>query len=372
VDESSHTIVAKHTTVTDAAALREDLRSYLVVFEGAEPVARHLVGPEPLTVGRDPARSIVISDGKVSRLHLQVALVGAEVIVEDLGSSNGTFIDGHRLAGPTVLPPNHWVQLGHHLLKHERRSHREVEREAELQRDLEKARHSVESLLPAPVRTGDVRVDWFHCPSAALGGDAFYYGPLDSDHLVACLVDVSGHGVEAAMHSVSVLNVLRQRALPGVDVREPARVLDALNAMYQMEEHGGLFFTVWYGVYCRSKRRIRYATAGHHPGLLFAPGRPPERLRTPGPIIGALPGQRYVAGQATVPPGSVLYLFSDGAFEITSPEGRQLGLDDFLLLLGGPEAGTSGEAEHIYKAVRGRARPGPLEDDFSVLVVSFD
>jgi len=39
----------KHSTVTDAAALREDLRSYLVVFEGAEPVARHIVGPEPLT-----------------------------------------------------------------------------------------------------------------------------------------------------------------------------------------------------------------------------------------------------------------------------------------------------------------------------------
>ena len=372
MDQGSHTILAKHTTVTDAAALREDLRSYLVLFEGAEPVERHAVGPDPLTVGRDPARHIIISDGKVSRLHLQVWLAGDEVVVEDLGSSNGTFMDGRRLSGPTVLPPNHWVQLGHHLLKHERRSQREVERDAELKRDLEKARHYVESLLPAPVRTGDVRVDWFHCPSAALGGDAFSYGPLDPDHLMACLVDVSGHGVEAAMHSVSVLNVLRQRALPGVDVLEPAAVLDALNAMFLMEEHGGLFFTVWYGVYCRSDRRIRYATAGHHPGFLFASGRPPEPLRTRGPIIGAIPGQRYLAGETRVPPGSVLYLFSDGAFEVTSPEGRQLGLDDFLLLLGGPEAGTSGEAEHIYKAVKGSTRPGPLDDDFSVLAVSFD
>lgn len=105
MDQGSHTIVAKHTTVTDAAALREDLRSYLVVFEGAEPVARHAVGPDPLTVGRDPARSIIIPDGKVSRLHLQVWLVGDEVVVEDLGSSNGTFMDGRRLTGPTVVPP---------------------------------------------------------------------------------------------------------------------------------------------------------------------------------------------------------------------------------------------------------------------------
>jgi sigma-B regulation protein RsbU (phosphoserine phosphatase) len=73
-----------------------------------------------------------------------------------------------------------------------------------------------------------------------------------------------------------------------------------------------------------------------------------------------------------VAPGSVLYLFSDGAFEVTTADGRQRGLDDFLMLLGGPEAGTSGETEHIYKAVKAIARPGPLDDDFSVLAVSFD
>jgi len=35
-------------------------------------------------------------------------------------------------------------------------------------------------------------------------------------------------------------------------------------------------------------------------------------------------------------------------------------------------AGTSGEPERIYKAVRSQSRPGPLDDDFSVLAVSFD
>jgi sigma-B regulation protein RsbU (phosphoserine phosphatase) len=174
------------------------------------------------------------------------------------------------------------------------------------------------------------------------------------------------------MHSVSVLNVMRQRALPGVDFREPAQVLQALNAVFPMEEHGGLFFTIWYGVYSRPERRIRYASAGHHPGFLFAPGQRPEGLRTRGPMIGAVPEQRYSRGETSVAPGSVLYLFSDGAFEVIAPDGRQLGLDDFLMLLGGPEAGTSGEPERIYKAVRSQSRPGPLDDDFSVLAVSFD
>ena len=209
------TVLAKHTTVSEAAALRDDLRSYLVVIEHGEPVARHAIGVEALTVGRDPPGTSSSPMGRSRRLHLQVALAGGDVVVEDLGSSNGTYLDGRRLSAPSMLPGTDWVQLGHHLLKHERRSHREVEREFELQRDSEKARSYVQSLLPAPVHTGDVRVDWFHCPSAALGGDAFSYGPLDAHHLFAYLVDVSGHGVEAAMHSVSVLNVLRQRALLG-------------------------------------------------------------------------------------------------------------------------------------------------------------
>jgi len=372
VEPTGSTVLAKHATVTEAAALREDLRSFLVVIEHGEPVARHPLGLDPLTVGRDPLRHIVILDEKVSRLHLQVALLRGEVVVEDLGSSNGTFMDGERLTCPTVLPPERWVQVGSRLLKHERRSQREIEREADLHRDLEKARAYVQSLLPAPVRTGDVRTDWFHCPSAALGGDAFSYGSLDPEHLVAYLVDVSGHGVEAAMHSVSVLNVLRQKALPGVDLRDPGQVLDGLNTMFQMEEHGGLYFTLWYGVYERSSRLLRYASAGHHPGYLFAPGAPPEALRTRGLMIGAALGQRYRPAEASVAPGSVLYLFSDGAFEVTTPEGQQRDLAAFLLLLGGHRAGTLGEAEHIYNQVKAGARPGPLDDDFSVLAVSFD
>jgi hypothetical protein len=106
VDQGGHTILAKHTTVSEAAALRDDLRSYLVVIAHGEPIGRHEVGPDPLTVGRDAGRGIVVPDGKVSRLHLQVALVGGEVVVEDLGSSNGTFLDGQRLSAPTVLRPD--------------------------------------------------------------------------------------------------------------------------------------------------------------------------------------------------------------------------------------------------------------------------
>jgi len=371
-DHAGRTVLATHATVTDAVTLREDLKSYLVVIEQDEPVARHSIGLEPLTVGRDSARDIVLADAQVSRLHLQILLVNGEVVVEDLGSSNGTFLEGRRLTAPAVLPPEGWVQVGARVLKHERRSQREIEREEELRRDLEKARSYVQSLLPPPIGSGSIRTDWFFRPSTQLGGDAFSYGALDEEHFAAYLVDVAGHGVGAAMHSVTVLNVLRQRALPKTDFRDPAQVLSSLNTMFPMESHDELYFTIWYGVYSRLTRRLSFAAAGHHPGFLFARGAEPLPLRTPGPMIGAVPQPLYVNADAQVPPDAVLYLFSDGAFEITGADGRQSGLDEFLPLLGVDDPDATQEAERIYRAVRRRARPGPLDDDCSILILRFD
>ena len=60
------------------------------------------------------------------------------------------------------------------------------------------------------------------------------------------------------MHSVTVLNVLRQRALPNVDFRNPSEVLANLNDMFQMDSHNGLLFTMWYGVYRTDERVLTY------------------------------------------------------------------------------------------------------------------
>jgi serine phosphatase RsbU (regulator of sigma subunit) len=366
------TVLATEATFSEAVALRGDQRSYLVVMHDHEPEGRYTVAVEPLTVGRDVSRDVVLADDKVSRLHLQVAMVGGEVVVQDLGSSNGTFLDGRRLTAPTPLPAGQWIQVGSRQLVHERRSYREVEREDELAREIRKARTYVEGLLPAAVPAGPIRTDWFHRPSLQLGGDVFSYGVLDDGHIVAYLIDVSGHGVTAAMHSVSVLNVLRQRALPGTDFRDPAQVLSRLNDMFPMDAHDGMYFTIWYGVYSAAQRVLSFASGGHHPGYLHVPGQPLAALRTGGRIIGALPDSRYATGQVPVPSGAVLYLFSDGAFEITDTGGRQCALADFLPLLGGARAGSPGEAEHVYRAVRDRAKPGPLDDDFSFLAVGFE
>jgi sigma-B regulation protein RsbU (phosphoserine phosphatase) len=94
-------------------------------------------------------------------------------------------------------------------------------------------------------------------------------------------------------------------------------------------------------------------------------------LQTRNLVIGAMPGLDFSAASVDVTPGSCIYVFSDGVFEVVTREGLQWGLPDFLPLLLEPPAQDGAEAARLYRAVSQMAKPGPLDDDFSMLVVTF-
>jgi serine phosphatase RsbU (regulator of sigma subunit) len=71
-----------------------------------------------------------------------------------------------------------------------------------------------------------------------------------------------------------------------------------------------------------------------------------------------------------VPSGASLYLFSDGVFEIVTNEGLEWRLSDFIPHLLQPREPS--ESQRLFRAVRKLARPGGLDDDFSLLVLTFD
>jgi len=352
------------------AGVQEEFGHYLVLIGGTSLGRRLRLDEQPITIGRDSSCELVLASPDVSRRHCRLPLVAGEVFATDLRSTNGTYIDGKRAEESMLLPDGSILEVGQQVLKHERRSTREVKEAQELDRDLEKARNYVLSLLPTPISSGPFQAEWFIVPSAKVGGDAFGYGPLDADRFASYLFDVSGHGVGAAMLSVSIINVLRQLALPGTDFGNPGEVLSRLNAMFQMENHNGMFFTIWYGVYSRSKRTLVYASGGHHPAYLVSSDRKRVTpLTTQGPLVGVQEERRFDEARVEVPPGSSLHLFSDGVFEIADKQDRQLGLSDFLPLLNQPPAEGRSEPQRVYQIVRTTARPGPLDDDFSYLVV---
>ena len=333
---------------------------------------RHVVGPLGLKIGRTPPADVVLLDSEVSRSHCFIAIRNGELMVSDLGSTNGTYVDGVRVDNVAVLPVGSVLQIGRRSLQHEFRTRAEIAQSEELDRELQRASAYIQALLPPPSREGPIRTGWIHVPCARLGGDAFGYGQLSDELFVAYLIDVAGHGAGAAMLAVAVMSQLRQRSLPDTDMASPAAVLTTLNRLYQMDEQAGLFFTMWYGVYNARTRQLDYAAAGQHPAFMLPPDR--SQLVPVGNrnlVIGAVPDMAYKQASIDVPAGSMIYLFSDGVFEITDRTGRQWNIGDFQERILEPEVEGIGETERLFHCVREAAVPGPLEDDFSLVVAQF-
>jgi pSer/pThr/pTyr-binding forkhead associated (FHA) protein len=70
-----------------------------------------------LEIGRDQTADVVLEDELVSRRHVRVAPKDAGAIVEDLGSRNGTFVNGNEVHAPTALQPGDRLLLGVTLLE---------------------------------------------------------------------------------------------------------------------------------------------------------------------------------------------------------------------------------------------------------------
>jgi sigma-B regulation protein RsbU (phosphoserine phosphatase) len=239
--------------------------------------------------------------------------------------------------------------------------------------ELAEAAAYVRSLLPAPL-SGEVAAEWCFHPSEQLGGDAFGYHWIDEGHLAIYLLDVCGHGVGAALLSVSVLNTIRAETLAGVDFRKPAQVLIGLNRVFQMERQNNLFFSIWYGVYQSSRRELQFSSGGHPPAILVTgpdrAGAKVEKLKTPGPPVGTFPDTVYAAQATTLQPFSRLFVFSDGAYEIVRSDGSMLTLEEFIQHLAERTAGGGDNLPSTLSYLKGARGISTFEDDLALMEVS--
>ncbi len=232
--------------------------------------------------------------------------------------------------------------------------------------ELAEAADYVRSLLPAPLDQPEIRTAWAFLPCSSLGGDAFGYFAIDDDHFAVFLLDVCNHGVGSALLSVSAMNALMGRTLVGVDFREPARVMAALNNVFLMEKHNNLYFTMWYGVLQKSTRILRYSSGGHPPAVMLA-GAEPELLRCRAMPVGTLEDMDFEEGQTHVPPGATLYVFSDGIYEIRTPDGGEMELAEFVEILRRPERSPGQKVMEVLETMRDLQGRSHFDDDVSLL-----
>ena len=87
-----------------------------VMRSGPTPGVIYPLEGDQLTIGRDASNAVAINDAEVSRKHSRLSFQGGKYVLEDLGSTNGTFVNGQRLSGPAVLKPGDVVSLGEQIV----------------------------------------------------------------------------------------------------------------------------------------------------------------------------------------------------------------------------------------------------------------
>lgn len=265
-------------------------------------------------------------------------------------------------------------RLNRELLDKREKLHEDLAAAAEIQR----------SLLPRkPADYAAFDMDWAFEPSTHIAGDIFNVIRL-GDHLWGLYaLDVSGHGVPAAMVAVSVYQNLQPasgfvcrldpRRTSGQTPRRPAQVLRALDAEYPFERFSN-FFTMAYLILDTENHTLTYSNAGHpRPVILRRDGRI-KLLKRGGPFIGLL-GMRtpdddegFMEEQLAFNPGDKLFLYTDGLNEYMNPEGEMYGNQRLHALLaafaGKP---VSDAVDAVRTALREFGRGAALADDVTLV-----
>jgi sigma-B regulation protein RsbU (phosphoserine phosphatase) len=244
------------------------------------------------------------------------------------------------------------------------------ESQRKLAAELAEAAGYVASILPKKLE-GEIKSDWKFVSSTSLGGDVFGYHWVDDNHFAMYLLDVCGHGVGAALLSISIMELLRSRNLLNTDFLNPGNVLTRLNDEFQMELHNDMNFTIWYGVYNKKERKIVYSSGGHPPAFLISGKSPEDRriheLTSRGALIGAFPGIKYNNGEIALSQFNKLFIYSDGVYEISRPGLQDWSLEAFAQYVSDTAKTEDFHLEKIYKDVVAMHGSENLEDDFSII-----
>jgi serine phosphatase RsbU (regulator of sigma subunit) len=251
-----------------------------------------------------------------------------------------------------------------------------------MKKDLDAAARVQQTLLPDHLpEVKGLSFAWSYRPCDELAGDALNIARINEDLIAVYLLDVSGHGVPAALLSVTATRSLNHRAGgagslvagPGANPEAvgPAQVASGLNSLYPMASNGNHYFTMIYGLLDVHTRRLRFTVAGHPAPILATAGGQPKRLDVSGFPIGMIGTAEYDESVIELQPGDRLFLYSDGVTEETNAQGEEFGDERLLSVIAeGQALGLKDAVESLVRRVIAWRGEDHLRDDVSILAIA--
>ncbi len=247
-----------------------------------------------------------------------------------------------------------------------------------LEHDLQLAARIQNALLPpAELHLGGLRIARAFHPCTDLAGDAvgvvaFPHGPVG-----LYLLDVSGHGVGAALLSFTLNHMLSpsvegalllEAKTDGLSVVPPSRVAERLNRQFPMDRTRQ-YFTFVYGVFDASRGLFQYVMAGHPAPILFPKAGTPVRLHGSGLPIGMIEHATYDDETVILQPGDRLYFYTDGVIEAPNALEQEFGYERLVAEIDrGRHRPLRAGLELVADLVRDWSG-GHLRDDVSLLAI---
>ena len=243
----------------------------------------------------------------------------------------------------------------------------EVRDKRRLDSDLALARDVMEDLLPqaTPALTG-FDIAGAHASSLAVGGDYYEFIPLPEDRWGVVIADVVGKGVAAALLVAAIRASIA--SLVGHELAVRA-IMRRANRFFHESVEEGRYVTLFYMVLDVPARSLLYVNAGHVPPVLVRATGEVELLEEGGVPLGLFQAPRYFEGHATLAPGDVLGLYTDGIVEQTNPEGEEYGNSRLIGTL--RDAGEAGATELCSRVMQDvhRFGDGRQTDDRTLVVI---
>ena len=245
--------------------------------------------------------------------------------------------------------------------------------------DLEAAARIQQSLLPTtPPGNASLDCAWVFWPCDELAGDIFNVFQLDDEHLGFYLLDVAGHGVQAALLSVTLSRILSPAAgrssvlfsqrHDGADLKTPSEIVLELNRRFQMCDEHSQFFTLFFGCLQLETLELQYVSAGHPPPVLLADGNSPRLLDARGLPVGVKEDPEYRDEILKLNPGDKLFVVSDGILEAKDSQNKMFGCDGLMDCFGNPSDSLEMTLNSIEQKVFQWCNGQP-QDDVSMLAI---
>ena len=249
--------------------------------------------------------------------------------------------------------------------------------------DLDAAAKIQQSLLPtASPDLDQVTFAWKYLPCDELAGDFLNLFALDDRHIAMFVVDVSGHGVASSLLSVTIGRVLtpqissssllvqRVEGSSDIHVVPPAQVAFELNNRFPMEEQGGLYFTMVYGVLDLKTLEFRYVSAGHPAVVHQSRDGDPQLIEAADMAIGWVDDMEFEEHRLKLSAGDRVYLYSDGVPEAMDHDLHQFGDQRMINVISTSKSDPldKGVASLLHAVEQWCVKNGP-QDDVSILAM---